>query len=301
MQLINLLHILYLLTFLVLSSYAQGTYPLQVGNLWQYEDRWDSTYRFTTRAVAETLMPNGQYYTLLVSDHELDTFFFRQESSKVYNYAKHRTTDTTFWHGDELWYDFSKIFLDTVTVRYYRAVIGGVEYTDTVIVTVSSNGYATVFGQTRQQWGFYETSLRYSLYALRNVADGIGMTFYQYEPGAFSYDLKGAIIGGVKYGTITDVDPRNAPVPAKYELSQNYPNPFNPRTRIIFSLPNTDCVTLDVINLLGEIVGTLVNSHIDAGEHKITYDATSLPSGVYYYRLRCANGILLVKKMMVMK
>ena len=111
MQLVKLLHILSLLTFLILPLYAQGTYPLQVGNLWQYQDRWDSTYRFTTRAMAETLMPNGQHYTMLVSSYELDTLYFRQDSSKVFSFSKRLRID-------ELWYDFSKTTFDTVAVHY---------------------------------------------------------------------------------------------------------------------------------------------------------------------------------------
>jgi hypothetical protein len=300
MRHIERLRLILLFNFIISLLHAQGTYPLQVGNVWQYQDRWDSTYRFTTRAVADTLMPNGQHYTVLVSDHELDTLFFRQESSKVYNYAKHRITDSTFWHGDELWYDFSKTYLDTVTVRFYRAVVGGVEYTDTVMVTVTGDWYSTVFGKTRRQWGFYEQSLLYSMYAVRDIADSIGMTFYQYEPGAFSYDLKGAIINGVKYGPITEVDSRGTFVPGNYELLQNYPNPFNPHTTITFSLPHASRVALYVINVLGEATEMLVDSRMEPGVYNITFNASSLPSGVYFYQLRTSVGII-TKKMTVLK
>lgn len=133
-------------------SFAQGYYPLQVGNVWQYQDRWDTLYKFTTRAVAETLMPNGLIYIKIVSDRELDTLNFRQEGSKVYNYTKYRITDSTYWQGEELWYDFSKTQFDTVDVRYYQAIIGGTTYRDTVTITVAYDGYKSVFGKTLRQW-----------------------------------------------------------------------------------------------------------------------------------------------------
>jgi hypothetical protein len=292
MRLMNLFYAVQLVACMATHLHGQGTYPLQVGNVWQYQDRWDSTYRFTTRAVAETLMPNGNLYTMLVSNSELDTLFFRQGGAMVYNYTKFRLTDSNYWQGDELWYDYSKTSLDTVTVRYYRSVIGGHEYSDTVVVTVSGDEYTNVFGQTRRQWGFYEQSLQTSMYVVRNVTDGIGLTFYQYEPSVFSYDLKGAIIDGVKYGVITDVGTWDAPIPEAYTLYQNYPNPFNPTTTIRFSLPHDDHITLEVTNVLGRIVDVLIDARVEVGDHSVRFDGLNLPSGVYLYRLKTSTCVL---------
>jgi len=70
-----------------------------------------------------------------------------------------------------------------------------------------------------------------------------------------------------------------------YTLHQNYPNPFNPSTTIRFSLPQRSHVTLKVFDVLGREVARLVNEKKDAGEHRVVWDATGLPSGVYFYRL----------------
>ncbi len=93
--------------------------------------------------------------------------------------------------------------------------------------------------------------------------------------------------------------------PEKYELSQNYPNPFNPTTTINFSLPEEAVVTLIVYNMLGQEVATLVeNEQFDEGVNEVTFDASRMSSGVYYYRLIANNGSQqhqFVKKMMLVK
>jgi hypothetical protein len=79
-------------------------------------------------------------------------------------------------------------------------------------------------------------------------------------------------------------------VPGTFALNQNYPNPFNPSTTIRFSLANTDKVTLAVYDVLGQRVATLVNDESMApGQHTITFDARSLASGMYLYRLEAGT------------
>jgi hypothetical protein len=74
-------------------------------------------------------------------------------------------------------------------------------------------------------------------------------------------------------------------MPAGYLLYQNYPNPFNTSTIIGYQLSENTFVTLKVYDVLGREVQTLVSEHEIAGVHRITYDASNLPSGVYFYRL----------------
>ena len=83
-------------------------------------------------------------------------------------------------------------------------------------------------------------------------------------------------------------------------LSQNYPNPFNPATTICFNLPASQQVKIVVYNLLGKEVDVLVNSDRAAGENRITWNAESLPEGVYYYRLE-TEGVSESKKMILIK
>ena len=94
-------------------------------------------------------------------------------------------------------------------------------------------------------------------------------------------------------------DPR-AGIAAGFELKQNYPNPFNPSTTIEYDLKQAAKVTLDVYNLLGEKMLTLVNSKQNAGSHRVAFDAANLASGIYFYKLS-ADNVSATKKMMLMK
>ena len=73
--------------------------------------------------------------------------------------------------------------------------------------------------------------------------------------------------------------------PAVFKLEQNFPNPFNPATRISFDIPSPAHVTLKVYNLIGEEVAKIVDRNMNAGSYSTTWNAASLPSGVYFYRL----------------
>lgn len=85
-----------------------------------------------------------------------------------------------------------------------------------------------------------------------------------------------------------------------YHLSQNYPNPFNPKTRIAFEIPRTEFVKLKVYNSLGEEVIALVNEEKSPGRHEVEFEATSLSSGIYLYRID-AGGFLESHKMILLK
>jgi hypothetical protein len=74
-------------------------------------------------------------------------------------------------------------------------------------------------------------------------------------------------------------------IPREFSLSQNYPNPFNPSTTIRYDLPTRCKVALQIYNLLGEHLSTLVDDEQGIGSHEVAWNAGMLPSGVYFYRL----------------
>jgi hypothetical protein len=88
--------------------------------------------------------------------------------------------------------------------------------------------------------------------------------------------------------------------PQTFKLSQNYPNPFNPRTTIAFHLPKSANVTLEIFNILGEEVATLLSASLLSGSYEYEWDASELPSGVYLYKLE-AGDFIEVRKMILMK
>jgi len=89
------------------------------------------------------------------------------------------------------------------------------------------------------------------------------------------------------------------PVLREYRLQQNYPNPINPSTTIRYALPSLSHVTLTVFNTLGQIVRELVNGDMNAGYHEVKFDATGLPSGLYFYRIQAGTFVETRKLLLV--
>ena len=89
-------------------------------------------------------------------------------------------------------------------------------------------------------------------------------------------------------------------IPEGYELMQNYPNPFNPVTEIMFSIPEQNKVSLIVYNSIGEQTEVLLNEFVGSGFHKIMWNASDYPSGIYYYSLK-TDKISISRKMVLIK
>jgi len=87
---------------------------------------------------------------------------------------------------------------------------------------------------------------------------------------------------------------------SSFQLFQNYPNPFNPSTQISYRVTSTGRVSLKVFDMLGRGVATLVNEVKSVGAYTATFDASNLPSGVYFYQLKAGN-FLQTKKMLLIK
>jgi len=118
------------------------------------------------------------------------------------------------------------------------------------------------------------------------------------QSGTYNYRLKQVDNDGTyEYSDVVSVE---VGVPNNFYLSQNYPNPFNPETRIDFTLPEKQFVTIRVYNTLGEQVAELVNEEREAGSYSVTFDASRLPSGVYIYRLQTLS-FAANKKMTLLK
>jgi hypothetical protein len=125
--------------------------------------------------------------------------------------------------------------------------------------------------------------------------------------GNYKYRLKQIDFDG-SYEYSNEIEVEINVAPKEFFLYQNYPNPFNPTTKIKFNIPNVETryasslqmVTLKVYDILGNEVATLVNENKPAGTYEVEFNASELPSGIYFYRMK-AGGITSTKKMLMVK
>jgi len=142
----------------------------------------------------------------------------------------------------------------------------------------------------------------------------LGCSFkVRYGDNVISFDIDGSgnkwigtASGGLaifnENGVTVATDPEHVAFqnPKDYALQQNYPNPFNPATIIRFTLPKSTQAELTVIDLLGRVVETLAKGRYEAGMHQVAFDASDLPSGMYFYRLTTSD-FTQTRKMLLVK
>jgi hypothetical protein len=176
---------------------------------------------------------------------------------------------------------------------------------------VNNNGSVTLDWETATELNnlMFEIERKDKNSEFRTIGyvDGAGTTTepqqYSYTDvtvgtGVYTYRLKNVDFDGRYYfSDPVEVDVKG---PLSFALQQNYPNPFNPSTNIKFSVPESGDIKLAVYNIVGEEIAVLVDGFTEAGFYNVTFDATSLPSGVYLYKLQSANSVE-TKKMMLLK
>lgn len=119
------------------------------------------------------------------------------------------------------------------------------------------------------------------------------------ESGKYKYRIKQVDLNG-NYEYLEMSGEVFIGAPKKYFLSENYPNPFNPVTKISFDIPERSPVTLKIYDVNGREVGTLVNETKEAGFYTVSFDASSLSSGVYFYRM-ISDDFVMARKMLLLK
>ncbi|MCB0723259.1 MAG: T9SS type A sorting domain-containing protein [Ignavibacteriae bacterium] len=161
---------------------------------------------------------------------------------------------------------------------------------DNIYVSNSGNLYRSTNGGNN--WSLFETGIP------------SGQTVYSITGSESNFVFAGTGSSGVyRNGTATSVIQTNS-IASKFKLEQNYPNPFNPVTNIEFSIPERGHITLEVFDIYGRRVSTLVNGDMNVGNYKTLFNAESQSSGTYFYRLDFNgenNTFTETKKMIVIK
>ena len=120
-------------------------------------------------------------------------------------------------------------------------------------------------------------------------------TTYTYALVAVSMNGERQILGSVEA-----IPSMNNTTVSEFALHQNFPNPFNPATEIVFDMKTSGLVSIRVYNMVGQEVATLVNNEVQAGRHSINFNASSLSSGLYIYKME-TQGFSAMNKMLLIK
>jgi hypothetical protein len=180
--------------------------------------------------------------------------------------------------------------------------MGWIEGTDICYMTVKGSTVGEIKGVLKStngglNWTAMETE---GVGIITMDTKRIGSNIYGY---AVSYDPN--LFGGnlvLKFtDVITGVNQISEIVPDKFSLSQNYPNPFNPVTKLEFWISKLGFVSLKIYNMIGNEVVTLVNANLNPGTYKYIFDASDLPSGVYFYKLLVDGNTIDTKRMVLLK
>jgi hypothetical protein len=182
------------------------------------------------------------------------------------------------------------------------------------IFTANANNNTTILQWTtateKNNKGFFiERKLSTGEFSAVNFINGFGTSSEQHnysyidnnlKPGKYFYRLRQVDLDGT--ATVSNIIEVNISQPVDYNLSQNYPNPFNPSTIINFSIPKAGIVTMNVYDVLGKKVATLINEKKDAGSYSVELNASGfgMSSGVYFYTLE-AGSFKSTKKMIMIK
>lgn len=133
------------------------------------------------------------------------------------------------------------------------------------------------------------------VYALTND----GTADVQIQVGTFLNPMDRITLDFIATTIPTSLETENTLV-TDYYLAQNYPNPFNPSTKINFGLKKSTNVEINVYNILGNKVATLVNEFKPAGNHSVLFNAKNLSSGIYFYKI-VTNEFVQTRKMLMLK
>jgi photosystem II stability/assembly factor-like uncharacterized protein len=133
-----------------------------------------------------------------------------------------------------------------------------------------------------------------------NTSQGLLNVFFVDANTGFAVGNNGAIIKTTTGGNITNINIVSTKIPSEYSLSQNYPNPFNPTTVISFRLPVDGQISLNIFDMLGREISTLVNEKLAPGTYTVDWNASGYSSGVYFYSLQTV-GYSDTKKMLLIR
>ena len=265
------------------SDSLKAFYPLQVGNLWQYEDQ--SVLEIEThKIVNDTLINDRRYYIFSVT--------WSNNFAPTRNFF--RTINDSLWileylmdPSDGIWKEVVVYKLNARAGESWDVLPGFPTSLDSVglFETFNSNRNAIYFGVFN---GFFVHQ--------EVLAESLGFVARFGQGEVSTTVLQGAIIDGRVFGNVTKVPERHPISQPRMRLYQCYPNPFNSNTVIQFETSKLEKIDLSIYNMKGEKVNLLFQKAISPGQYKVVWDGKNsqgsiVSTGVYVVRMTSQSGL----------
>lgn len=215
-----------------------------------------------------------------------------QSSFQLVLFLNGNSFNIDYWYVDDIMISYIvPVELASFTAN---SVTNGIELNWRTATEINNRG----FDVERMNNGVFQKIGYVAGFGTTTEPKNYSFTDFGLSSGLYTYRLKQIDFDGTfTYSSEVTAD---VEVPLVFALEQNYPNPFNPATKIKFALPAETVVQLNVYNTLGQKVAEIFNGSLKKGYHEVVFDAGSLTSGIYFYRLE-ADEFVDVKKMIVIK
>lgn len=268
-------------------------YPLEIGNIWQYEDQTLGEIE-THRIIGDTLINNHRFFVFHVtwSNPSIPESFY------------YRTVNDSLWVIDYSKDENSGVFRESIKYKLGASVGESWEVQPGFPTTLDSIGTYQAFNLSRNAlyFGVFNGFFTHQ----EVLAESLGFVVRLGQAEVSTTIIVGALINGQLYGTITGVqNPHNA-APDNFRLYQNYPNPFNQSTVIPFRIGRLSRVTLELYTIKGDLIRLLFNDVVPSGDYTVTWDGTNnhgrpVSSGSYFVRMANNHGQSVVRKILLIK
>lgn len=249
----------------------------------------------------------------------VDSTIINSNGTYLFNHVPEGEFDIMFYQDDDLlqfvptyyistidWRQATKVLvnqnLTNINCQVYRInnqlnpfQISGLVLRESDMMTTTGISDGIVYAKIGNEFKNFGISSGNGNYNISKLPAGsYSLTVYRmgFDPVTQNVTISNSNLTNINFNLghpVIGIKEISSEIPKGYSLKQNYPNPFNPVTNIVFGLPKAGMITIEIYDILGRVVSTIVNENLKAGTYSVKWDGESFTSGVYFYRIKTAE------------